>query len=38
VATLRAEHSQLGLVHGPDGTFIGLISLDGLVETLLTPA
>jgi CBS domain containing-hemolysin-like protein len=38
VATLRAQHSQLGLVHAADGRLIGLISLDGLLATLLTPA
>jgi CBS domain containing-hemolysin-like protein len=38
VATLRARHSQLGLVHDADGGLIGLISLDDLLATLLTSA
>ncbi|MDL4770858.1 MULTISPECIES: CNNM domain-containing protein [Thermomonosporaceae] len=38
VTTLRAHHSHLGLVQGTDGRPAGLISLDDLLTTLLTPA
>ncbi|MFG2000288.1 CNNM domain-containing protein [Spirillospora sp. NPDC048911] len=37
VATLQAHQSHLGLVLGHDGTPVGLISLDDLLTTLLTP-
>ncbi|KAB2342639.1 hemolysin family protein [Actinomadura rudentiformis] len=37
VTTLQNHQSQLGLVLGGDGTPAGLISLDDLVTTLLTP-
>ncbi|MEV4252521.1 hemolysin family protein [Spirillospora sp. NPDC049652] len=35
VTTLRAHHSQLGLVHDADGRLVGLVSLDDLLERLL---
>lgn len=38
VSRLRENHSQLGIVRGADGTLAGLISLDDLLATLLTPA
>ncbi|WP_067476213.1 hemolysin family protein [Actinomadura hibisca] len=38
VATMRAAHSHLGLVRGADGRTAGLISLDDLLGTLVTPA
>ncbi|GAA3203193.1 hemolysin family protein [Actinocorallia longicatena] len=38
VALLREQHSQLALVHAPDGTPTGLISLDDLLIRLLAPA
>ncbi|WP_433478591.1 CNNM domain-containing protein [Spirillospora sp. CA-142024] len=36
VATLRANHSHLGLAVAPDGRVAGLVSLDDLLTTLLT--
>lgn len=38
VSILRAHHSQLGLVHDATGATVGLISLDDLLENLLTHA
>ncbi|MFD0688553.1 CNNM domain-containing protein [Actinomadura fibrosa] len=38
VATLRHHHSQLGVALTPDGRVAGLISLDDLLTTLLTPS
>lgn len=38
VAKLRANHSQLGIVRDQEGRVAGLISLDDLLGTLLTPA
>ncbi|GAA2408832.1 hemolysin family protein [Actinomadura vinacea] len=38
VTTLRARHSQLGLVRHADGRIAGLINLDDLLTTLLSPA
>ncbi|XVQ13959.1 CNNM domain-containing protein [Spirillospora sp. CA-255316] len=38
VTTLRAHHSQLGLVREADGRIAGLISLDDLLSTLLGPS
>ncbi|GAA3940063.1 hemolysin family protein [Actinomadura viridis] len=38
VTTLRAHHSHLGLVEQADGRIAGLINLDDLLTTLLSPA
>jgi CBS domain containing-hemolysin-like protein len=38
VATLRARHSNLGLVRHADGRIAGMIELDALLATLLSPA
>ncbi|MQY02169.1 hemolysin family protein [Actinomadura macrotermitis] len=38
VTQLRAAHSSLGVVTGADGRRAGLISLDDLLATLVTPA
>ncbi|MEV5572101.1 hemolysin family protein [Spirillospora sp. NPDC052269] len=35
VTTLRADRSQLGLVHDADDTLVGLVSLDDLLEQLV---
>ncbi|WP_242887383.1 CNNM domain-containing protein [Actinomadura litoris] len=38
VAVLRDHHSRLGVATAPDGRVVGLINLDDLLTTLLTPA
>ncbi|QXJ25519.1 DUF21 domain-containing protein [Actinomadura graeca] len=38
VAVLRDHHSRLGLAVTPDGRIAGLVSLDDLLTTLLTPS
>ncbi|MGI5283099.1 hypothetical protein ACQEVF_07165 [Nonomuraea polychroma] len=38
VARVRAARSQVARVHTTDGTWVGIVSLDDLLTTLLVPA